>query len=403
LDLARERDLETNPFGELAQNYLHGLLMGDPARPSDVDPRFTALKEDLQEHGQKDPGIITRSGVLINGNTRRAALKELGEPNIRVGVLPPDAGLEDLDAIEFSLQLRKDYLRDYSFMNFLLAIDECAVGGQLPVNIQRLFRIKPKTYDQCRWILEFVRDSIRRSQVFGANNNQLSMRLVEFETHQGKLEELYRAYASLKVRSSDEAEALREQRLMALLLNKSKTDLRLIEPDFVRRYMRNHLPEPAAVPPLKIPGTSITAPGPSPEVQALRQLTTSVLQAKSVELAPGAAAPSVVAKANELLVKLDESLGKALDNAGRQVRLLKRRLAAVDRLSDACDDVDLSVEAVAMARSAGTFNVDDLDEVLITLKSSLSKLSAIVIRGSNSDAEGFEWLRAVGKINEQNS
>src|SRR6185295_13220136 len=177
-----------NPYGASAQGYLHQLLMGDPTEPSKIDPSFTGLKDDLHEHGQSDPGIITRLGVLINGNTRRAALKDLGHSNIRVGVLPPDAGHEDLQSIELSLQLRKDHRRDYSFMNFFLAVDERAAEGQLAANIQSDFRIKATTYERSRWILEFVRDAIDRSRVVGANSGEsLAMRLVDFESHQGKL------------------------------------------------------------------------------------------------------------------------------------------------------------------------------------------------------------------------
>jgi hypothetical protein len=42
-------------------------------------------------------------------------------------------------------------------MNFLLAVDERAVAGQLATNIQTDFRIKASTYERSRWILEFVR------------------------------------------------------------------------------------------------------------------------------------------------------------------------------------------------------------------------------------------------------
>jgi hypothetical protein len=252
-----ERDLETDPFGASGQNYLHQLLIGDPTDPSKTDQSFTALKDDLHEHGQTEPGIITRAGVLINGNTRQAALKELGEQYIRVGVLPPDAGYDDLQSIELSLQLRRDHKRDYSFMNSLLAIDERAAAGQLAAKIQSDFRIKATTYEQRRWILEFVRDAIDRSRVDGANSQKLALRLVDFESHQGKLEELYRAYTTLKAKSSDEAEALREQRLLAIVLDKSKTDLRLIESNFVQRYMKSALPTVATTvtPALRIPGT----------------------------------------------------------------------------------------------------------------------------------------------------
>ena len=394
---ALEESLNTDPFGESGQLYLHQLLMGDPTDPSKIDPSFTALKDDLREHGQSDPGIITRFGVLINGNTRQAALKELGQQHIRVGVLPSDAGHDDLQSIELSLQLRKDHRRDYSFMNSLLAIDERAAEGQLAAKIQIDFRIKSTTYEQRRWILALVRDAIERSR--SADKTQ-AMRLVDFESHQGKLEELYRAYISLKAKSSDQAEALKEQRLLALVLDKSKTDLRLIEPDFVERFMKSALPtgEHKATPALKIPGTSISVPGPSQEVEALRALTTSVLRAKSISKAPGEAAVADFATANDLLVKLDESIVKALEHAGKQGRVVKRRLAPVDRISDACDDLALAVASVAEARSTGNFDATDLDEVLLTLKLNLDKLSAVVARGSDSDAEGIAWIREVGKL-----
>jgi hypothetical protein len=395
-----ERELETNPYGDKAQSYLHQLLMGDPTDPAKIDPSFTVLKEDLQEHGQSEPGIITRAGMLVNGNTRQAALKELGQKNIRVGVLPPDAGLEDIQSIELALQLRKDHKRDYSFMNLLLAIDERADAGELAVDIQKDFRIKPSTYDRCRWILDFVRNAIERSKVDSGEGGSLAMRLVDFETHQGKLEELYRAYMGLKSKSSDEAEALREQRLLALALNKSKTDLRLIESDFAKRYMKGVLPSvgPTAASTSKIPGLAVTVAGPSQEVEALRKLTTQILQARTIASTPGTTKPADSQKANELLKTTDESLVKGLDRAGKQGRVVKKRFAAVDRVSDACDDLELAIAAVADARATGNFDASDLDEALVTLRSNLNKLSAIITRGSDSASEGIAWIRAVGEI-----
>jgi hypothetical protein len=397
-DPARKQDLDKDAFGALAQGYLHSLLMGDPANPSERDPSFTALMDDLRAHGQSDPGIITRAGVLVNGNTRRAALKELGEVNIRVGVLPPDAGLEDCESIELSLQLRKDHKRDYSFMNFLLAIDERAVAGHLPAKIQSDFRIKATTYERSRWILQFVRDSIRRSQVTGPGDKVVELRLVDFETHQGKLEELYRAYCALKPKSSDAAEALREQRLLGLLLNKSKTDLRLIEPDFAERYLKALLEEPTAPPPLRIPGTTITVEPPGRDVVALQQLTTRALQAKSIERFPGSAEPSEVAKATAFLGQLTESMDKALDRAGRQGRVVKRRFAPADRLSDACDHLELAVAAVADARAAGEFAIEDVEDTLATLRTNLEKLAAIMVRGTKAQSETVAWLRTIGNV-----
>ena len=139
-------------------------------------------------------------------------------------------------------------------------------------------------------------------------------------------------------------------------------------------------------------------PGPSQELEALRKLTTQVLQARAAATARGEERAAEAAKAGEFLQKIDESVVKALDLAGKQVRVVKRRLAAVDRISDACDDLELAISAVAEARATNNFDPADVDEVLVTLKSNLDKLSAIVTRGSDSESEGMAWIRAVGKL-----
>src|SRR3954451_11352985 len=195
LDAARDRQLDEAPYSEEAQAYLHHLLRGDPTDPDKVDPTFEALREDLDKHGQTDPGIITRSGILVNGNTRCAALREINQETIRVGVLPSDAGHEDIDAVELTLQLRREYKRDYTFVNALLAIDERVKAGWNIDQIAREFRVKKATVDRSQWILAFIREAIDRSQVRLDNGKTVAMRLIDFETHQGKLEELYRSYS----------------------------------------------------------------------------------------------------------------------------------------------------------------------------------------------------------------
>jgi hypothetical protein len=400
LDPARDHELDIDPYGPAAQKYLHDLLMGDPTDPSKIDPAFEALKADLGKHGQSEPGIINRAGVLINGNTRRAALQELGHEDIRVAVLPQDAAVKDQQTVELSLQLRKDYKRDYSFMNFLLAIDERIQVGVAPEKIQSEFRIRPRTFDRSIWILAAVRELIQRSQVQAPGGRLMSMRLVDFEIHQGKLEELHRAYTALKAKAPDDAEALREQRLLAIALDKSKTDVRLIEPRFVETYMGSLLPDaPAAsARSVSIPGTSIAAPAPSPKVGALTSLTDEVLKARSVAIDAGSAPPELVKEAGKTLEKVTEALDAGLDKAGRNGRVVKKRLAPVDRLSDANEDLELSITAVAEARSTGSFDAGDLDEALLSLKSNLVQLARIATRDTKPDLEGLRWLVSVAGL-----
>jgi len=400
LDPKRDRELDENPFGQVAQDYLGHLLKGDPTDPQKTDPSFEALKEDIRQHGQNDPGIITREGVLINANTRCAALRELGQEHIRVAVLPADSGIDDLESIELSLQLRRDHKRDYSFVNFLLAIDERINAGRPALEIQRDFRIKTSTFERSRWILQFIQEAIARSQFEDAAGSTLSMRLVDFETHQGKLEELHRAYSALKSRSPEEAEALREQRLLALALGKSKTDLRLIEPDFAERFMKDALPpaKTVAAASVKIPGTKITVAGPSQRVEQLRELTTEVLRAKAVEVSSQSASPQAVTNAEAKLQEIAAALEPALDKAGKQSRVIKRRFAAADRLSDANEDLGQLLQAVGQAKATSDFKAEDLDDSLVELRKHLTQLARMVGPAVEGQGEGVAWLRALASL-----
>jgi hypothetical protein len=232
------------------------------------------------------------------------------------------------------------------------------------------------------------------------DGHEVSMRLVDFETHQGKLEVLHKAYTTLKGKSPDEAEAMREQRLLAVALNKSKTDVRLIEADFTDRYMKSLDIKPSAdpAPAVKIPGTSITVSGPSPKVQALRALTTEVLRARAVELAPAVVSAQAATEAAETLRKVDNALDTALTQAGKQGRVAKKRFGPSDRLSDANDDLTLTISAVADARHSGTLNAEDLDDGLANLRSNLARLAQQLSRGPVGESVGIAWLRAVASL-----
>ncbi len=395
LDPTRDAAVQADPFGVDAQAYLRYLLRGDPKDPSRPDPEYENLRDDLLAHGQTDPGVITRAGVLINGNTRCAALQELGREDIRVGVLPPDASHEDFARLELSLQLRKEYKRQYSFVNFLLAVDEQFQAGKPPATILKDFRIKQLTFDRSRWILDFIRDAISRSETTAPDGTKRSLRLVDFEDDQGKLEELWRTYVGTKARSSDDAEALRESRLLALALDKSKTDLRLIESDFYPSYLEKRLAKAGLAPatpasaPATIPGLQVTAHQVSPHVVQIRALADRVLQAKALAIA---GVPNAQSEAT--LDGVLDAVESALDASGKNQRLKKKRLAPAERLGDANDDLELCLDAVRGARATGEFQADELDDQLIEMRHHLRALASLVER-ANGAGEGVTWLREI--------
>jgi hypothetical protein len=86
--------------------------------------KFDKLKESLDVEGQREPGVVTREGILINGNTRLIALRELGQQWIRVAVLDSNASPPELADLELELQVRETGHDTYRLSNELLFIHE---------------------------------------------------------------------------------------------------------------------------------------------------------------------------------------------------------------------------------------------------------------------------------------
>src|SRR5215207_7317472 len=54
--------VEENPDSDDAQRVIHQILAKTEG--------FESLKANLSEYGQRDPGVVTREGLLVNANTR---------------------------------------------------------------------------------------------------------------------------------------------------------------------------------------------------------------------------------------------------------------------------------------------------------------------------------------------
>ena len=99
------------------------------------------LEMDIQHNGQKDPGIITYNGFVINGNRRRSVLAKLvseGMSNfgfIEVGKLPSYVSSKDLWKIEAGIQLSRNVQLDYGPINELLKFKEGIDAGLSPSEI----------------------------------------------------------------------------------------------------------------------------------------------------------------------------------------------------------------------------------------------------------------------------
>ena len=393
LDPYRNRILAEEPWGSAGQDYLDFLLKCQPSDPKKIDPDFEALRDGLKDFGQMQPGLISRSGILVNGNTRCAALREIGVRHIRVGVLPADTSRADISAVELSLQLRRENKRDYSYINYLIAMEEQLADGRRLEDISRDFHVRAKTLEQDRWVYSVIQEVIERS----TTDSGRKLGLIDFEDHQEKLRELYRAYTKEAATSRDGAESLKESRLAMIILGFSKTDVRLAKPDFHEKYLDPKLP--ASVRPesqsvrasIVIPGLSVSVPDATPSVRSSRILTDSLLRAK----AQSQGAPQGDAESFAAAIILDEakdSVVRALVPAGKDERLRQRKVAASDRLSDAADLVDLCTSDIAQAIATKAVDEDALDEALVRLRQSLAKMARQASRAIGTPGSGLTWL-----------
>ncbi|MGW5736113.1 MULTISPECIES: hypothetical protein [Streptomyces] len=397
-DSTRDEDLKKDPWASGSQDYLGFLLQAEPTDPNVRDTKFDALKESLAQFGQNDPGLVTHHGVLVNGNTRAAALRELGVQTMRVGVLPESFTWAEINAVELSIQLRKDHRRDYSYINRLLAMEEQASLGRTPEQIAKWFRIQTRTYHQERWILSTIQELIERSKSGG----DVALRLVDWEGAQERLRELQRLYVKLEGLDRDQAEVLKEWRLAAILLGFSKTDVRHIDEDFLKDDLLGQaLPTSLSVAgsdtaqpeSVSIPGLDLEVPAASSAVSAARALNDKILRAAATVRSGGAELPDRDRAQGQ--VQLDEAwtaFDEAIDAAGRNARLRKRKQMAPARLAEACASIDQCVTDLVQARASQSLDEEAFDEAVLSLKGSLRKLAQQASRGLPNPGDGVAWL-----------
>jgi len=107
--------------------------------------------DELRKDGQRDPILITHTGIVVNGNRRLAALRELAkdssEPSTSYAyvdcmVLPSDTSPEEIDDIELNLQGRKQTKLDYDWIGTARLIIRQIERGRKPLDIAKRMRLK---------------------------------------------------------------------------------------------------------------------------------------------------------------------------------------------------------------------------------------------------------------------
>lgn len=193
-------------------------------------PDFRRIKGELKDQRQKEPALISISGLLSNGNTRCVALRELekaGETwaaDMDVAVIDKDLSQEQLLDIEIELQMVENKRQDYSFTNRLIMFDKMRNQGKSFEEIARRIgrpRSKKKIekelgiYEIIKEIRLLIKNYWIKGEIFD-----------KWETHLG---DLYDKFIVLDPEDAQAAANLKYNRILGLFLGLSKDQVRNID------------------------------------------------------------------------------------------------------------------------------------------------------------------------------
>jgi hypothetical protein len=236
--------IQSNPTSQESQAFLQNLLS------STKD--FKELKAQLKNLGQKEPGLTTRQGLLINGNTRLTALIELEAEGISngmdVAILPEDVTQQDLLDIEVNLQMTNLVHQDYSFTNVLLMMKRLHATGatnkELAMKLGWIRGGEKKVALRLR-ILSMI-EEIRNTSV-------PPLPWSSFDRQEEMFKNIDERYQALKGAGDIEgAESVKWSRVTAMFLGLNKDQVRAIDEDFFQdKIIDSRLEDNVETKPLK--------------------------------------------------------------------------------------------------------------------------------------------------------
>lgn len=139
---------------ESVQQAQHGLLIALTERGKNS---VTSITEVLMTEGQREPLLITIDGIVVNGNRRLAAMRELYQSDnsqydsfshVNCAVLPHGATPEELRETEVRLQMRPETKLPYSWIDEAMAVSDLLEAGKTPRYVAKLMRKRITTIER---------------------------------------------------------------------------------------------------------------------------------------------------------------------------------------------------------------------------------------------------------------
>jgi hypothetical protein len=229
-DLDMRELVHSNPTSIESQQILERLLKSTS--------EYRTILDDLRLSGQANPGLITRDGLLINGNTRTVALRELGVTGVDVAVLPEDVTSQDFLDLEVEFQMRKLAHQEYTYSNQLLMISELSERGFSDVEIAKKMNWRKRGREKVSQALRILSmiDEIR-----ALNPGQIPYS--RFDAKKEHLINLDAEYQQVQQTDPTAANKLKWSRILAIFLGATKDQVRVIDEDFIQLHVLNRVNE----------------------------------------------------------------------------------------------------------------------------------------------------------------
>jgi predicted transcriptional regulator len=123
---------------------------------------ITPITDVLEKDGQRERLLISSTGVVINGNRRLAALREIGATYVDCMVLPADATADEIVDIEANLQGKPETKLEYDWIGDAQLINRLVRMGRTTKDVaERLNRTKADIENALQALVEadiYLRD-----------------------------------------------------------------------------------------------------------------------------------------------------------------------------------------------------------------------------------------------------
>lgn len=208
------------PQAERSQEIIASLLK--------ATPEYGALRDQLNSLKQRNPGIVSIGGRVINGNTRLVALRELAIDGFDAGVLPASATEDDFKQIELGLQFVSLKEQKYSFVNQLRQFEIMLPDKPRAEIFELMGFTKQSDFEEFSSSLSLV--------------NEFSLRGIPktfFNEKREYLKVLGTDIAKLRKEGKfAEADNVKEIRLIGMLCDASKDEVRNMHENFLDEYLK---------------------------------------------------------------------------------------------------------------------------------------------------------------------